>query len=217
MRIRHKKSRANPPLAGGTQTTPQDSFEASLPTDPDAGADAEIWATRHWLVPDRQENDDEWTQQIGPTFKEKTEARGNDPAWYYLRELGTVPLLGRDDEVRLAKTIEEGEAKIMAEVFSSLLPLRYVLELEKKIAAGTLHLNDVINTPEISTADPRLVEKTLRRRFRSQVTKLQSMAFRYEGATRQATKRLPETHRKRLDKKMNRLRKDISASLSGLH
>ena len=121
MRIRYKKPQYNLPLTGQTETTSQDGFKASLPIESDAGADAEIWATRHWLVPDRQENDDELTQQIGPTFREKTEAKGSDSVGHYLRELGAVPLLGREDEVRLAQTIEEGEAKIMAEVFSSLL------------------------------------------------------------------------------------------------
>jgi RNA polymerase primary sigma factor len=214
--MRYKKTVPKPRSRGQSHIAPPEEFDRSLRIDPDTGADPDIWNTHQWLVPDRQETDHEVTQEDSSEFTDKTPAKTSDPTWYYLRELRTVPLLDREEEVRLAQTIEEGEAKIMAEVFSSLLAFRYALDLEKKIAAGTLHMRDVIDSPEISTADPRLVEKKLRLRFRNQVKKLQSMAFRYETATRQATKRLLDTHRKRLDNKLNRLRHDISALLSGL-
>jgi len=216
MRMRYKKTKRNLPSKGPTQAAQTEDLEPSWRIDQDDAADPDVWNGQQWLVPDGQGNDNELTEETDIEFTDKTTAKTSDPTWYYLRELGTVRLLGREEEVRLAQMIEEGEAKIMAEVFSSLLPLRYALDLEKRITAGTLPVRDVIDSPELSTADPRIAEKKLRLRFRIQMTKLQSMAFRYETAARQATKRLPEAHRKRLEKKLNRLRRDISTSLSGL-
>ena len=215
-RMRYKKTIPELPLKGQYYGAPEAAVEVSLPIDPHAGAGPEVWNSDPWIPPHSEENDNEVTQEVGSDFTEKTHATTSDAAWYYLRELGTVPLLARDDEVRLARTIEEGEAKIRTELFSSLLPLHHALDLEEKMTAGTLHARDVVEHPEIANADPGLVEKKLRLRFRTQVTKLRSMAFRYETAARQSTKRLPETQRKRRDTKLHRLRNDISAALSGL-
>jgi hypothetical protein len=201
---------------GPSHNVPPEEFETSWSIDPQATADPDFQSTHEWLVPDRQDTEQALIQDAGREFADKTSAKTTDPASYYLRELRTIPLLGRKDEVRLAQKIEEGEAKIIAGALCSLLPVRYTLDLEKKLAAGILNIRDVIETRETSRADPRLVKKKLRRRFGTQVRKLQSMASRYETAARQSTKRMPKVHRELFDKKPNRLKTGMSATLASL-
>ncbi|HLN86436.1 MAG TPA: RNA polymerase sigma factor region1.1 domain-containing protein, partial [Candidatus Limnocylindrales bacterium] len=57
-----------------------------------------------------------------------------DPVRMYLREMGTVSLLSREGEVEIAKKIEDGENKVINEVLSSPLALRYILDLGEKLA-----------------------------------------------------------------------------------
>ena len=42
----------------------------------------------------------------------KSSEQTQDPVWMYLREMGVVPLLTRQGEVRLAKRIERGQWKV---------------------------------------------------------------------------------------------------------
>ena len=57
-----------------------------------------------------------------------------DPVRMYLREMGTVSLLSREGEVEIAKKIEEGENRVINEVLSNPLALRYILDLGEKLA-----------------------------------------------------------------------------------
>src|SRR5262249_50242702 len=45
--------------------------------------------------------------------------KSSDPIALYLREIGSVPLLTREQEVSLAKQIEEGEQQVLAAVLSA--------------------------------------------------------------------------------------------------
>ncbi|HZN54527.1 MAG TPA: RNA polymerase sigma factor RpoD [Candidatus Polarisedimenticolaceae bacterium] len=57
----------------------------------------------------KEEKDEEGKEGPIPGPLEKT----NDPVRMYLREMGTVPLLTREGEVRIARRIERGERRVM--------------------------------------------------------------------------------------------------------
>src|SRR2546426_477566 len=65
-----------------------------------------------------------------PEEKEEAEIEGlqksSDPIALYLREIGSVPLLTREQEVSLAREIEEGEQKVFEAALSSPAALRTV-------------------------------------------------------------------------------------------
>ncbi len=67
-----------------------------------------------------------------------------DPVRMYLREMGTVSLLSREGEVEIAKKIEEGEKRVLEEVLSGPLALRYVLELGEKLSCHEIRVREVI-------------------------------------------------------------------------
>lgn len=59
--------------------------------------------------------------------------RTNDPVRMYLREMGTVPLLTREGEVRIAKRIEEGEMKVLRALSRSRFCLDEILAIPERL------------------------------------------------------------------------------------
>lgn len=62
----------------------------------------------------------------------------SDPVRMYLQEMGSVPLLTREQEVEIAKQIEAGENEVREQVLQLPLTIRYLLELEERIRNGEL-------------------------------------------------------------------------------
>ena len=69
------------------------------------------------------------------TTVEKT----NDPVRMYLREMGTVKLLDREGEVRIAKRIEQGEAKIYQALANNPIVLEEILKLLENAGTRLAH------------------------------------------------------------------------------
>jgi RNA polymerase primary sigma factor len=61
----------------------------------------------------------------------------------YLQEIGAVSLLSREQEVEIAKQIEEGEKRVREHVLSHPFLIRYLLEIADRIKAGELSERDL--------------------------------------------------------------------------
>jgi len=149
-------------------------------------------------------------------FENDSLEKARNPVFLYLRELGSIPLLSREQEITLAQKIEEGEAQIATEALSSLLALRCALDLGKRVDTGLVNVRDVVRDPEETSANLLVDEKNLKTRFRTQMRKLQHLAGSYETTARQLEKRLSERHRERLDKKLIRQREKIAPVVKSL-
>ena len=68
----------------------------------------------------------------------------NDPVRMYLREMGSVSLLNRDEEVEIAKRIEEGEKKIAEVVLNAPLMLRELIAIGEKLKTDKISVREVI-------------------------------------------------------------------------
>jgi RNA polymerase primary sigma factor len=83
------------------------------------------------------EKDSEWVE-------EEREERNNfvedtsDPVRMYLQEIGAVSLLSREQEVEIAKQIEEGEKQVREHVIRQPFLICYLLALADRIKAGEL-------------------------------------------------------------------------------
>jgi RNA polymerase primary sigma factor len=66
-----------------------------------------------------------------------------DPVRMYLQEMGSVPLLSREEEVTIAKEIESGLHEVRDCVYSIPLSFRYVIGLGDRLKAGEIEPRDV--------------------------------------------------------------------------
>jgi RNA polymerase primary sigma factor len=84
------------------------------------------------------------------TAEEAREAveKTNDPVRMYLREMGTVKLLDREGEVRIAKRIEQGEAKIYQALANNPVVLEEILKLLESAGRDSRMVNELVNLGE---------------------------------------------------------------------
>ena len=68
----------------------------------------------------------------------------DDPVKMYLKQMGQIPLLSREEEIKLAREIEEEEENLRNIVHSTLLAKEAYLEISKKLIDQELNLDDFV-------------------------------------------------------------------------
>ncbi len=76
---------------------------------------------------------------------DKESGRTTDPVRMYMREMGTVELLTREGEIRIAKRIEEGIYQVLKSLAAYPETIQLVLSDYDKIFTEELRLSDIIN------------------------------------------------------------------------
>ncbi|MCZ6625680.1 MAG: sigma-70 family RNA polymerase sigma factor [Deltaproteobacteria bacterium] len=174
------------------------------------------WGPDQLLITESQTEEVSDEEEADTDFENDTLEKAENPVSLYLRELGSVPLLSREEEVKLAQKIEEGEAQITAEALSSVLALHWALDLGEKVATGLVNIRDVVNDRDETSANLLMDEKILKARFRTQMRKLQRLARSYERTTEQLDKPMTEGCRKQLNKKLIRQREKNAVAIKTL-
>ena len=87
----------------------------------------------------------------------------NDPVRMYLREMGTVKLLDREGEVRIAKRIEQGEAKIYQALANNPIVLEEILKLLESAGRDTRMVNELVNPSDEDEEDEEMDDRAARR------------------------------------------------------
>jgi len=83
-------------------------------------------------------------EKIPKNLDEKSDIVG-DPIRQYLKEMGNVNLLSRDEEICIAKKIERGEKKVIRALSRTNIVLNSVIELGMDILEGIRDINEVID------------------------------------------------------------------------
>src|SRR5437879_3763386 len=88
--------------------------------------------------PQTSESGDEPEERapVAPAGEEEGQAAStphSDPVRSYLRQIGSVALLRREEEVEIAKRIEEGERCILEAVLSSPIAAAQLLEIGERL------------------------------------------------------------------------------------
>ncbi len=78
-------------------------------------------------------------------IEEYDKVRMDDPVRMYLRQMGQIPLLTREQEIALAKKIEDSEEDLTRAVYATKAIRHEVLELAKGILSGEIHLEAIID------------------------------------------------------------------------
>jgi RNA polymerase primary sigma factor len=91
------------------------------------------------------------------TAEEAREAveKTNDPVRMYLREMGTVKLLDREGEVRIAKRIEQGEAKIYQALANNPIVLEEILKLLENAGRDSRIVQQLVNVSDDDDETPQ--------------------------------------------------------------
>jgi RNA polymerase primary sigma factor len=139
-----------------------------------------------------------------------------DPITTYLREIGAVALLSKDQEIKLAKEIDDGKTQVFEAIFTAPMALRRALELGRGLAEGELELRQIIEKSddeedENETAlDPKPFLKTI-----MQLRQLGRGRAKLNRLLRR--KSLSKPQRVAMEKKHDRMAAKICELLAGLH
>jgi RNA polymerase primary sigma factor len=120
-----------------------------------------------------------------------------DPMRLYLREMSSVPLLTRDDEIRIAKRIERGNKKTYRALSRSFITIEEISRLYEQLLEGEINPQDIIDIATDPEAEEALEEQ--REEIRQQVMigfeliiknhdKLSKLAVRIEAEPKSSRK-----------------------------
>ena len=86
--------------------------------------------------------------------------KNNDPVRLYLREMGTVPLLKRQDEVAIAKRMERGHLMVLKTISRSPIVLKELIAAGKDLRSGTLSIKKIIQFDQEELTEEETESKT---------------------------------------------------------
>ena len=84
----------------------------------------------------------------------------SDSVRLYLREMASVRLLKREQEVAIAKRMEHGHALVLKTVSRSPLALKEIIEMGRELRNGTRSVREVIHFEEEELTAEEILEKT---------------------------------------------------------
>ena len=144
---------------------------------------------------------------------EDSDFRVADLVKMYLKEMGQVDLLSREEEVEIAKRIEHGEREIINSILKTTVGLEGVSAIRRKLEADELRLKEVVkdadddddSQAESTRKRDQVINliKDIERQFQNQSRYLK----RFEAERARATKERHKTYNDRVA----RYRRDIEA------
>jgi len=159
-----------------------------------------------------KKSDDESASSTTPT-------KSNDPIRLYMRKMGSVSLLDREGEVRIAKRIEEGENKIFTVILGCPITVEEIIDLGEKIKQGKLRAKDIVNDIDEEASDFTPEEEELNKRIVSLIARIRkdSVELHKIRMTLKEGKRLTERRLKNLEKRYVSLQRQIVERLHDLN
>ena len=96
--------------------------------------------------------------------------RTDDPVRLYLKEMGSVSLLNREQEISIAKRIEQGQTDVSTIVFGMPVTIKTLLSFGDQLKSGSINIREIVTTndsafieEETEQDDSDLIELTLKR------------------------------------------------------
>ncbi|MBM4309511.1 MAG: RNA polymerase sigma factor RpoD [Deltaproteobacteria bacterium] len=136
-------------------------------------------------------------QDDGPHDDKDLYGRMNDPVRMYLKEMGSVSLLSRDEEVRIARRIEDGETEVLDVVLNSPITVEEILQLGAALESGELSIREIIS--DLDDDESEIDEEAYINGFLKQVAHIGKLFRDNEKITlRLATKKELSERRKKI-------------------
>src|ERR1700704_2804571 len=86
--------------------------------------------------------------------------KNKDPVRLYLREMGSVPLLKRQDEVAIAKRMERGHLVVLKSISRSPIVLKELISVGEELRNGTLSIKKIIQFDQEELTEEETENKT---------------------------------------------------------
>lgn len=77
----------------------------------------------------------------------------DDPVKLYLKEMGNIPLLSREEETEVAKEIENGQKLVIINTFSFVFAAEKFINIVEKIKLGEEKLKDIVDFEDVTMED----------------------------------------------------------------
>src|SRR5256885_2625379 len=147
-----------------------------------------------------------------------------DPVRVYLRQMGTVPLLTREQEVSISQRIERGQIKTHKAISRSPMAVKELIRIGEELERGALSIRDVVNfsdQADVSEAEDKADEylqwtlegvENIRKHFREGLKEWHKLAAEQKITRGKQTKKLL-----RLKRKVARTRLEISQEIKNLN
>jgi RNA polymerase primary sigma factor len=147
-----------------------------------------------------------------------------DPVRVYLRQMGTVPLLTREQEVSIAQRIERGQIKTHKAISRSPIAVAELLRIGEDLEKGKLNIRDVVNfsdQADVSEAEDKADEylqwtlegmQNIGKHFREGLKEWEKLAAEQKLSRGKTSKKLL-----RLKRKVARTRLEISQEIKNLN
>jgi len=109
--------------------------------------------------------------------------KASDPVRLYLREMGTVPLLKRHEEVAIAKRIERGRLLVLKTITRSPIIVKELMAIADDLRTGTRSIKEIVQFDE-----GELTEETIEDKTQQTLKVLDKISALYDIALKQAIK-----------------------------
>ena len=127
----------------------------------------------------------------------------NDPVRMYLREMSSVSLLKREEEVEIAKRIEEGEQEIAYVVLHSPIIVSEVITIGENLKSDKLSVREIIGI--IDNEETDIDEEYYKKQFLSLLERIKKSEHYIRSLQKKsAQKNLSKQGKKELQKKIDR-------------
>jgi len=152
----------------------------------------------------------------------------SDPVRVYMREMGIVPLLKREQEVAIAKRIEWGQKRAHKAIARSPIAVVALLQIGEDLEAGKLNIRDIVtfsDQMETEEHEDRSEEylawtvegiQNIRKLYKRALKELLAMRTEQKASTGRGTKKVPKKLL-RCKRKLARTRLEIVQEMSNLH
>ena len=107
----------------------------------------------------------------------------SDPVRVYLREMGLVPLLTREQEVTIAKRLERGSLRVLKTVSRSPIILKALITVGEELRSGNRSIKEIVQIDEEDLTEEKVEEKT-----RQTLRTIDKIARLHELGIKQRTK-----------------------------
>ena len=126
----------------------------------------------------------------------------NDPVRMYLREMGSVSLLNREEEVEIAKRIEAGEQEIARVILNSPIIITEVISIGEKLKADKMSVREVI--ADLDDEETDIDEEHYLKKVLSVIGKIKRSEQKIIALQKDVSqKKLSDTKKRELQKKID--------------